>query len=241
MQKNINWQQCKDAEQCAKKLGEKVDSYLEKNKDYNILFFLSGGSAFTLLDYISIENLKSVTVAMLDERFDVSNQSNNFSQLMETLWFQKASNNGCKFISTIAEQEDTFETLAIEFEYRLQQWQQENKNGKMIGIFGMGSDGHTAGIFPFPEDIEKFTQLFDGQKNVIAYDATGKNPFTQRITTTFNLHRKFDACFAYICGEEKRKALEEFALNKLQKAQLPINILHELSQVELVTDINISQ
>jgi 6-phosphogluconolactonase/glucosamine-6-phosphate isomerase/deaminase len=103
-------------------------------------------------------------------------------------------------------------------------------------------DGHTSGMMPFPEDPNKFTELFDGEdktKLVTGYDATGKNPYPLRITTTMNLMRKINKAIIYVVGENKREALTRLMDPKTNLATIPAAILKEIpGDVYLFTDLD---
>ncbi len=119
------------------------------------------------------------------------------------------------------------ESLAEYFETMLTDWQNKNPSGEIVATLGVGSDGHTSGIMPFPENRKLFEQLFESKKFVVAYDAFGKNSFPKRITTTISFLRKLKIAWCFITGESKAdvyfRMYKEIILN-----EMPAQIIKEL-------------
>ena len=233
----IDWNYFKSPQECRSFLGREIGDNLEKLKNESVLLFVSGGSCLDVLPDIVNENFNNITIAVLDERFDQSNENNNFEQLNALPWSKNFLKNGGVFISTKTLKDDTQQKLADRFQAEISKWINENKDGKMIALFGMGSDGHTAGIFPERENVKWFHDLFDGNEIIASYDATGKNQFTRRITTTNILFEKLEIGFAYIIGQEKKKALLDFKSGAKKANELPVMLIRNVKNIKLVTDI----
>ena len=226
-------------EQAAKAMAHDLEGALRLLKETNTLtlLLLSGGSAFTALDHIAEDVFGPfLTITVLDERYDPTNINNNFYQLAQTSFFEKAQKNGVSFIDTQVKEGQSAAALAEWWEAELRKWCTENDEGVLLATLGMGADGHVAGIMPFPEDSTKFHQLFDDEAWVASYDATGKNPFAERVTTTLAFLRQIDFAFAYVCGEKKANAFKESKTSG-DLANLPARILSEIRSVEFYTDI----
>ena len=234
---NMQWNLVENAMEGALFLGEEISREIKKIKSNSILFLVSGGSCLNVLPYISNKNFEKVTVAVLDERFDVTNEHNNFSQLRKNSWSESFLNKGGKFISSAVTENETQEDLAIRFQSDIENWISDNKNGKIMALFGMGADGHTAGVFPYPENINFFQKMFNAEKLVVAYDAKEKNQFPLRITTTNALFGKLEIGFLYVCGEEKKKALDNFIKGEISSHELPVMFLRKIKRLKIVTDI----
>jgi len=221
----------KTKEETAKKLAEDLNNYLvdAKNSNKNILLLLSGGSAFSVLDYVSSDSFShNLTISVLDERYDKTNKNNNFSQLTKTDFYYRAKDGGCSFINTTIKSNQTKESLAYFFEKELMLWMENNSDGEIISVVGIGEDGHTSGIMPFPEEKEYFKELFDGGKWVVEYSASGKNQFPDRITTTITFLKRIKTVFCFVVGSNKAdvytKLKTEISLNKM-----PAQIVKELN------------
>ena len=141
-----------DAESAAKDAAIQISKYIEKARAENktILFLTSGGSAFLILEYIKEVALgPDITIGVLDERFDPTNEANQFSRLKDTAFYSTALGKNCKFIDSSVNKWQTLEELAKEFENSLRLWKKENPDSVIIATIGIGSDGHTSGIMPF--------------------------------------------------------------------------------------------
>lgn len=220
----------KTKEGAAKKLAEDLSSYLvvAKNSNQNILLLLSAGSAFSVLDFISNNSFGSnLTIAVLDERYDKTNENNNFNQLTKTDFYSRAKAHGCSFIDTSVKQNQTKESLAGFFEGELVSWSKNNPSGEITATVGMGNDGHTSGIMPFPDEKEYFEKLFESDKWVVAYNASGKNEFADRVTTTITFLRKIKRVFCFTVG--KNKADVYLRLQKEAPVdEMPVQVIKEL-------------
>ncbi len=204
---NLNLYTNKDKVDLAKKVGEDISAFLDKNRKKDILFLLSGGSAFLILDYIKKSSLReNITISVLDERYDITNKNNNFSQLKKTDFFKNAKDAGVKFIDTSIKDDTSENDIEEIFSFGLKKWTKDNPNGIIVATIGVGADGHTSGIMPYPEDKDKFRDLFMSEKWVVFYDASKKNQYAKRITTTITFFKKIDFAFVYIFGKEKKQA-----------------------------------
>lgn len=208
-------------------------------REISVLLLVSGGSAFKILDDVDILGLGSlVTIGVLDERYSTDSQVNNYQQLMRTSLFEKAGVSGCDFIDTRVEKDETQEGLGVRFEKKIRMWKEVNPTGQIVITQGMGPDGHTSGILPFPENPKRFEELFmDPEKWVSTYDADTKSPYPLRVTTTLPFLRRVDKSFLFVCGEEKRIALSLALAENGSLPQIPARVIHEMSSVSIFTDI----
>jgi len=208
------------------------------------LFMLSGGSALKLLNGIDTENLgPNVTVTVLDERYSKDPDKNNFAQVVKNSFYNEAKEKGCAFIDTRVQAEETQVDLAERFNRNLSEWFRRNPEGKVIATVGVGPDGHTSGIMPYPNDPDNFNKTFNkGPEDfVVSYDATGKNDIPERVTTTPALLRKLSTAVVFVTGENKRDALAHLLANEGSINKTPARILKEIpGKVSLVTDLDIS-
>lgn len=223
--------------------GKALNESLAKFNSDNVLFLSSGGSSIPLLDTIDPTSLgERVTFTLLDERFSTDNLSSNFHQISKLPFFKRASDLGVHFIDTKTRWKDRPEDLSARYVEALNEWLSSNPYGKIVATVGIGPDGHVAGIMPFPEDPEKFQELFEGDSLVVSYDAYGKNRYSTRITTTMPFLRKINRAICYVVGEEKRMALDAVFDSKGSLSETPGRILRELEgEVTIFTDQHIDQ
>ncbi len=224
-----------DAEEALRNAINYFSEILENNKDKPILLLLSGGSAFSLLDNLDVS--QSMTIGVLDERYSDDESINNFSQLMQTDFYKRAQSVGCDFIDTRLMNRSQIE-LGNDFEKQLRIWKKLNPNGLIVITQGIGPDGHTAGIMPYPEDGEFFRDNFQSDNWVATYDAKDKNQYSLRITTTITfLIDVVDMSIVYAVGDNKKQSLHNIQ-NQGSIAEVPARVLHNMKDVIVFTDQN---
>jgi len=227
-----------DAQSAVAEAGEHLNAFLAENKKLPVLLMLSGGSALSIIDYVGPTVLgANLTVSMLDERFSLDPGINNFLQFQKTDFYKDAFEAEASFFGTVPRAGETMEDLRQRWEKNLKTWRAENPAGLIVATLGLGQDGHTAGIFPFPEDPAKFDQLFNGEEWTVAYNAEGKNKYPERVTTTLAFLKMIDAGFALVCGIQKQEKFEQLTLGKTKAADLPAAVWYEIKNVRVFTDL----
>ena len=93
----------------------------------------------------------------------------------------------------------------------------------------------TAGIVPFPDDPDTFHSLFESDRWITFHDATGRDPFPKRITTTFTFLRYVDMVGVFLVGEEKGEMFRELLAGE-DRAAMPGRIILSLPRVAIYTD-----
>ncbi len=206
-----------------------------------VLLLLSGGSALEILSGIPAAHLgKNLTVGMLDERHDTDVDVNNFLQLEQTEFYRIAKDAGSRLIDSVPKEKESLETFSARIEKEWKRWRKENEDGTIIITEGIGRDGHTAGVMPFPENPGLFEQLFldDGQW-VRGYDAGAKNQYPRRATATLSfLKNEVDLAVVPVAGEEKRPAFRKVISDAGTLAETPARILREMKEVKIFTTLN---
>lgn len=218
--------------------GEKLHQLLMANKDKPVLLLLSGGSALSILDYVSKQGTgEHLTIAMVDERFNSDTNINNFAQFQKTDFYTFALEMETSFFGSLPRKDETKEMLATRLENNIKNWKTENPSGVIFTILGMGVDGHTAGIFPMVDE-NKFNSLFNSDAWVTAYTTPEENICKDRVTATLPLLKQIDATIVFVCGQDKKQKFE-FVIKKLGSLNLlPALVWHEMKNVEIFTDIN---
>ncbi len=235
------WQLAKDQIEVAKIIGQKISDDLARSDGEQVLLLISGGSALKALEYIETMDWTKVTIFFLDERYSIDNIDSNFSQLVQLDWWAKVRDLGVRFVDSRALFGEDLDAFTRRLDNDLKNWLETNPDGRKLAIIGMGQDGHVAGIFPYPEDVNKFSELFEGNNLIVSHNVVGKNKFPWRVTTTFCFFKLLDKSYIYICGEEKREALTKLKENKLPKHEFPAGIFYNINEGLLVTDIDLSK
>jgi len=225
--------------QAAHALSQAIVDTISSNIPTLCLF--SGGSAFSILNLLPIPADASVcTIGVLDERYTANPKESNFRQLVASDFCTRMLSAGASAIDTWPHSGESASELAIRFEYALRLWSTTHPDGRILITQGMGPDGHTSGMMPLPDDPEKFGELFDNEAHwVAAYDATGKNPYPSRVTTTCAFLRHVDTSIFLITGEEKRPAYTRLLTKHGDLTHTPARIVREMKSVLIFTDISI--
>lgn len=210
----------------------------ELKGDKSVLLLTSGGSSFEILDYIEKENLSSkITIGIVDERVTENPEHSNFKQLQNLAFYKSAEESGVNFLDLDLSSDD-LKKSGEKFEGEIKKWEEKNPGGKIICTLGIGKDAHIAGIMPFPENKELFEELFENhQKQVVVYDAKGKNEHSLRVTVTNTFLRKVDLAVVFVKGEEKRNALKEVLEGQEKVFEKPGRIIHNMKKVFVCTDL----
>ncbi len=216
--------------------GEALNHLLLEHIKKPVLLLLSGGSAFSILEYVSEKTLgENLTVCMLDERYSESAETNNFLQLQKTEFYSLALNAGINFFGSLPRANESKEDFAGRMEKNLNTWITENSKGKIIAVLGMGADGHTAGIFPNP-NAESFKKLYESENLVVSHDLGPKNS-QERVTITLNFLKKIDFGIAFICGQKKQIAFNSLKSGTSSINHLPVLALKEIKDLKIYTDL----
>lgn len=189
----------------------------------HVLWLLSGGSgeAIALKAVAQLTNVdfSNLTVSLTDERYGpVGHPDENWQQLLDAgflvpgatvyrpLQGDDRATTTTKFSAWLAEQ-------LLAADYRL-------------GIFGIGSDGHTGGIKPGTSAV---TATEDATSFVGAD--------FERITITFPVIRQLDEIVVQASGSEKAPIIRQLFEGGPSPNDLPSAILLETPNTTLYTDI----
>lgn len=202
-----------------------------------VLLMLSGGSALELLDGFDVSVLgPQVAITVLDERFSADPSVNNWKQIEASGFYEKAKNVGCEMIVTIPVVGEKLEEFADRWEKDLRRWVQRHPHRRVLATVGIGGDGHVAGLSPFPENPEKFTEFVFTGDWVVGYGGNLEPRERVSVTAEF-MEKKIDTAFVYVVGEEKRQAWEKVIANDGRMAETPARILREMDDVRVFTDL----
>lgn len=205
----------------AEAAGAKLTSEI---KDERVLLLLSGGSAVEILKFVNPKIMQpGSVVGLLDERITPFKEDRNVQKIQD-VWPD---------ISIFApDQQGSLTDIAHDYGEKLGKY----KNYKTVITQGIGPDGHTAGILPYPEDETHFDELFHGSEEVIGYDAMGKSPYPSRITVTFKFLSNVNTSIVYACGGNKKVALLKIKQKMGRLAMTPALVLNDMQNVFLFTD-----
>jgi len=229
-----------DKEVVARRAVEALNLVLGRHQQDPVLLLLAGGSWFGLLNRVDTHSFsEDITIGMSDERYSEDAAVNNFAQLEQTEFYRLAKEKGVRYINTKVQDKETISEFTARFEEELKVWKEKNPQGRVIITQGIGLDGHTCGIMPYPENPELFQELFENSvKWVVGYDADEKNEYPYRVTITLSFLREMvNHSIIYAVGENKKEALGRILSGEGLLAATPARIIHEMRDVQLFTDI----
>lgn len=203
-----------------------------------VLLLFSGGSPLEVAKALHEDVFgPAVTVGVSDERYSTDPRVNNFAQITGMPWYRGASTKGMHYIDTRPLPKESLEEAAMRFDGALKKWREDHAQGKIIITQGIGLDGHTAGMMPYPENPEFFSQTFvNTDRWSVGYDAGRKNKYPLRITTTVPLLLQVDVSIVFVCGEDKQLSASRVFNEVHDIAEVPGQILHQMRSVAVYTD-----
>jgi 6-phosphogluconolactonase/glucosamine-6-phosphate isomerase/deaminase len=169
---------------------------------------------------------------MGDERGSRDAEINNSLQLLERypnhyvtenliLTVPEASENLENFTSRISE---TFSTEILKL-----------KNPKILQVLGVGSDGHTAGIFPLPK--ETFTATYDRPDvSIVTVHLEGLTIDSRASVTPNWILTRPDELIVYIVGAGKNRILESLIHETKEIYERPAELIKHHTGTTVYTD-----
>lgn len=187
------------------------------------VWMVCGGSNIPLviatMRSIPIELTPNLTVMLTDERYGVpGHPDSNWKQLYDA-GFQP----GKAHIIETLQPELTLQDTCTLYEKALRHTLQAADI--VIAQFGIGGDGHIAGILPQSAGLAE-------DHWIAGYDA---GTF-KRITITPPVWRHIDIAFAFVYGESKQTALEQLEHKELPVHDQPAQLLKTLPEAYIYTD-----
>ena len=235
---NINIYQESNIDKLNILAAESLSNIIKVYKDKPILLLLSGGSSLNIIPYLD-NNIfsENITISVMDERYSFDRNVSNFHKLI-SIPIIKENQSYIKFIDTRPINNEKIEDLDSRINDNLLHWIDINKDGKIIGTFGIGIDGHIAGVMPYKEDKEFFNNKFLSKELMVYYDAKDKNPFPLRITTTLTFIKNYIIeAIIYVTGENKKQVLQTLLNDDKSLEEIPSKIIFDIPNVSIFTDI----
>lgn len=205
-------------EEATTEIAEIVNESLEFG---SVLLLVSGGSNIRLAIDIrnSLKQSSHITIGLIDERYGpVGHPDSNWQQLLDAGFNTKHIH----LMPIITDNEVPIEQASHSYAQRLQN--AINSHDTVIGIFGIGTDGHTAGILPNSPALEshEIVTYFNG-------------PDFPRITITPKAIPFFN--YAYLVSYQESKLTQ---LKKLQSeapvTEQPAQALKQIPNLVVYTN-----
>ena len=189
-----------------------------------IVWLVSGGSniaaSVAIMERISDEESEHLAIFLTDERYGEVGHSNSNAKQLHDAGFQPKQGVFIPVLVpgyTLAETQERYtESVRTAFEHA----------DVIIGQFGIGPDGHIAGILPNSPATSETTDW------VMGYESS---PYT-RLTLSFEALRHIDIAYALAFGDNKRGALTTLQHEAISLTEQPSQILKELPEAYLYSD-----
>jgi 6-phosphogluconolactonase/glucosamine-6-phosphate isomerase/deaminase len=202
-------------------LAEKIIGEL---KNGSVLWLIPGGSSIPVAaeaaKEISAADHSKLMVTLTDERYGpVGHPDSNWKQLLDTGFSLPQArlvpvlSGQARFETTIAWGNTLHELLA--------------RADYVLGFFGIGADGHIAGMLPHtaPLESDEFTDSYAAEK-------------FERITITPSVIPCIDEVVAFAAGENKWPVLSRLR-EEVDVAENPVQLLKTVDTFTLFTDLKV--
>jgi len=219
---SLNIKTTKDLEEIADFVAGSINKQLAEGK--RVLWFVTGGSSIKVqskvADKINTNLPGRLVITLTDERFGEENHPDSNWYQLKQLGFEIEK---VKIITFLSGESFTDTTKRLREVLK----EELEKADYKIGNFGIGIDGHTAGILPHTEAV-------NSPELVCAYET----PQFDRVTITPKVISQLDEAIVFAMGDNKWPILEklekEFPLD-----EDPSQILKTVPILTIFTDMNV--
>ena len=236
----MEYVQCGDASGAKSGASKKLSEVFRvaETKGKPILFLASGGSALKALDE-SVYLPKNFAIGLVDERQNVSLGDRNAYLLSLTPFFKKASAKKTAILFDVPSSLCATGEYFDNYEDTLKNWRSNHPDCFVVVLLGMGADGHTAGIFPMPDDSASFNALYSNERYFVVH-SYGAGRLKERITVSISfLKREVDAAVVFCTGQDKISALKKVVSGAVLPHERPGAVWKDMKQAYIYSDIRL--
>ena len=217
MSRSVDWHESNDRESLANDLSQSIGQLISQsiNQDGRASLAVSGGRTPVLVfEALSELNLdwSKVDLALVDERWvDASHQDSNELLVRQHLIKNKASK-----VNFVPIKNNT--KSAKDGQILCQQSFQKIKQPFDVVVLGMGTDGHTASLFPCAEELNDAMNPNNSEGYVMTSPTTA---LYERISLTYKAISSAKNIILHLNGSHKLKVLE-LAMTHKNAEKMPI-------------------
>jgi 6-phosphogluconolactonase/glucosamine-6-phosphate isomerase/deaminase len=232
----------------AQAAGEQINNVIQEHLG-DVVCILSGGSALDIVEYIrpgkkcfhadckeyQCDKSECRTIFMMgDERVSREPKINNFLQLQSRYAEHSILSH---VIETVPEENESAKKFALRIEEKFFSILTELNNPKIIYILGVGSDGHTAGIFPLPST--SFRQTYQDDLTYVPVTLEGLTIDSRASFTPNWILDNVDLLIGYVVGADKQTILEKLNAEDKKLNERPAELLKLHPRTTVYTDIDV--
>lgn len=210
-------------------LGNELSKNIIAHKGDTICL-LSGGSALDIIKYIDLPECRTIFM-MGDERGSRETNINNTLQLV-TMYPNHVATKS--LIETIPNENEPLDIFANRIENILLKKFSELTNPKIFMILGIGTDGHTAGIFPM--DKEYFLSTYPNDRTYVPVHLEGLKIDSRASLTPSWILNNVDELYVYAVGESKKAVLQSLLDKSKELHERPAELIKLHQRAFLYTD-----
>lgn len=190
----------------------------------DVLVLLSGGSvvpiAITALNLLSREGKSKISIGQVDERYGaVGHAHSNWLALQRAGLVENDFAHVLPILTEGLSRQETADVYAEKLTDAI------SKATTVLGLLGIGADGHTAGMLPHPYFHDEF---LDPETLVFGYEG----PDFERITVTERMLSLMNAVVVFAAGQQKVAAIKKLSEDSSVK-EMPARILLDMSHVDM--------
>lgn len=215
----------------AKLLGRELSEHINTHPS-DVICLLSGGSALDVVEYIQVEKNECRTIFMMgDERWSREQTTNNTLQLQARYPEHVVTKS---LIETIPNESESLVDFATRIEKTFLEKVSLLTNVKIFMVLGIGTDGHTAGIFPM--DKESFQETYRDDTTYVPVHVEGLTIDSRASFTPHWILTHVDEIFAFVVGDSKHAILESLVHETKELHERPAELLKLHTQSHIYTD-----
>jgi 6-phosphogluconolactonase/glucosamine-6-phosphate isomerase/deaminase len=188
-----------------------------------VLWLVPGGSnipvAVAVMTALPDNVTKNLTIMLGDERYGPVGHADSNAERLHAAGFDFKH---ATFIPILTG--DDLKVTAEKYEDAAQK--HFTASDLLVGQFGVGDDGHIAGIRPHSPGATAVGEL------TVGYEWTDY----ARVTLTFPAIRQLHVAYAFVYGEDKRHTLEQLRNETLPLADQPAQILKAVHEAYVYND-----
>lgn len=206
---------------------KKAHNILTKLVDKKTLLALSGGTSVDYREILGPDELNPGAICVVDERFGVPFHKNSNELLMKKQGVKDFADRECIESHKILKGKDFLETAKV-YEEEIESLFKTFT--KKVGLMGIGSNLHTAGIFPY--------SVAGKSPNFVEAEVV-EDKFPKRITLTLKAIGEFTNFVILAFGKEKKDALRKVLDEGENDMQKYPAIFYRKSKIKsyLITDV----